>query len=343
MKHGIGMMVLVAATLAFVACPKVEETTCSYNGKSYLAGASFSDSDGCNTCTCSEDGSVACTAMACPDGCNYNSTFYEVGETFDAEDGCNTCECTDDDTVACTEMACNPEPGECSDDQGYFEPGCGGENGIVEIEAGCYQQCGSSTDTPCQTGICQRTDINPCVCQEGMDCCDACGQEIWLCLPEPETCISTATDPIITQARRSFGECMGDCTFELVIAQASEDDASGCNAVTLTVSDTAGPPRRTNLGTLTPAGHARARALAAALVGKSLEETYGCPDCADGGASGFSLRRESVETHHKYEFSKPPDDLAAVDAFTQGLITALNACTANDNVDLSDDCAASSL
>ncbi|XP_060598490.1 U-reduvitoxin-Pr21-like [Ruditapes philippinarum] len=41
--------------------PKV----CTYNGKKYGAGEQFMDSDNCNGCTCSADGTVGCTEMAC--------------------------------------------------------------------------------------------------------------------------------------------------------------------------------------------------------------------------------------------------------------------------------------
>lgn len=39
--------------------------TCSYEGKMYPAGSSFPASDGCNSCGCQADGSVACTEKAC--------------------------------------------------------------------------------------------------------------------------------------------------------------------------------------------------------------------------------------------------------------------------------------
>jgi hypothetical protein len=41
---------------------------CEYNGQGYLAGDSFPDADGCNTCTCDKDGSALCTLKACAPG-----------------------------------------------------------------------------------------------------------------------------------------------------------------------------------------------------------------------------------------------------------------------------------
>jgi hypothetical protein len=39
--------------------------TCLYNGKAYTSGASFTSTDGCNTCSCTAAGAVACTLMGC--------------------------------------------------------------------------------------------------------------------------------------------------------------------------------------------------------------------------------------------------------------------------------------
>ena len=38
---------------------------CDYNGQHYDAGASFKSADGCNDCSCSDNGMVACTLKAC--------------------------------------------------------------------------------------------------------------------------------------------------------------------------------------------------------------------------------------------------------------------------------------
>lgn len=48
---------------------------CEYNGWAYTDGESFSASDGCNTCTCS-NGDIVCTEMACVD----TPTTCDVGE-----------------------------------------------------------------------------------------------------------------------------------------------------------------------------------------------------------------------------------------------------------------------
>lgn len=38
---------------------------CLYEGKEYKYGDGFKASDGCNSCSCGEDGQVACTLMFC--------------------------------------------------------------------------------------------------------------------------------------------------------------------------------------------------------------------------------------------------------------------------------------
>jgi hypothetical protein len=54
--------------------------TCSYGGKTYAVGDSFPATDGCNTCSCGEGGSVACTKIACPQPkCDF-AAKYEYGQ-----------------------------------------------------------------------------------------------------------------------------------------------------------------------------------------------------------------------------------------------------------------------
>lgn len=85
--------------------------TCSYDGHMYKVGESFKDTDGCNTCSCTEMG-VACTLIACVGSCKDGDKVYFEGQRFPASDGCNTCTCGSDGSIACTEKACsNP----CSD------------------------------------------------------------------------------------------------------------------------------------------------------------------------------------------------------------------------------------
>lgn len=81
------------------------ETVCVLGGTEYAVGAPV-PADDCNSCTCTSDGTIACTAMGCPQACTYGGQTYERGQSFPADDGCNTCFCDADGAVACTEMAC---------------------------------------------------------------------------------------------------------------------------------------------------------------------------------------------------------------------------------------------
>lgn len=317
-----------------VACTLMDcgDETCTYNDVTYAAGESFDAVDGCNTCTCKLSGAVECTAMSCIEGCEYGGARYEEGESFDALDGCNTCSCAAGGRVACTEMACPVAP--CDAGLDWYEPGCGIEAGMPTIEAGCYAECAG---IPCGSGVCQQTDINPCICDGGLDCCDACGAHTWLCLDPPESCASVATGPVILSAGKTFGECMGNCRFNVTLDASSN---VGCITASLTVCEQpetvcAAP----NTGTLTPAGQAKAAGLAAELMGVTLDEVYGCPDCADGGASQASFRFGEKVVEVSYEYGNPPELLARVDRFTKGLLDALITCDGNEDVRISDsDC-----
>jgi Pacifastin inhibitor (LCMII) len=52
------------------SCTAPSDGTCEYNGVTYQAGDSFKSADGCNDCTCVENGLVACTLKLCV--CNYD-------------------------------------------------------------------------------------------------------------------------------------------------------------------------------------------------------------------------------------------------------------------------------
>ena len=104
--------------------------------------------DGCNTCTCEDDGTWACTLLGCADD---GGGECEPGDTMKAEDECNTCECLEDETWACTDLACpgaECKPGdtmdaddecntcECLDDGTWActEIACGGGFPVCEAD-----------------------------------------------------------------------------------------------------------------------------------------------------------------------------------------------------------------
>jgi hypothetical protein len=121
----------------------------------------------------------------------------------------------------------------------------------------------------------------------------------------------------------SYGECMVGCVRTLTVEG---------SAVRLRITDWDQTLRADPAGTLTAIGKAGADGIAAALVGQALEDRYGCPDCADGGASWVTLRRADLETTHTYETGNPPELLVAADAWINGVMAALKACTATADV-----------
>jgi hypothetical protein len=130
--------------------------------------------DGCNTCTCQDDGSWACTEKACPPactgeqppceqpppGCDYqdggcvNGEWTcgtlncggqcKPGDTQLAPDGCNTCTCLDDGSWACTKELCTSE---CT---GGPPPCAAPPVGCDYVGAGCIDSQWTCGDLVCE-------------------------------------------------------------------------------------------------------------------------------------------------------------------------------------------------
>ena len=101
--------------------------TCLYNNVNYAAGSSFKSSDGCNTCSCSSNGQVACTLLYCLASggssgtggstsvtCVFNGVNYPPG-TISAN---TCCICGTDGTVS------------CANNTGCNSQGTGGSSGV---------------------------------------------------------------------------------------------------------------------------------------------------------------------------------------------------------------------
>ena len=133
----------------------------------------------------------------------------------------------------------------------------------------------------------------------------------------------------IAQAGWSFGFCMGPCRGRL--------DLAG-NQLTYEVSSRTGDEvYATNRGQLSSQGARRLESLASNLPGE-LQGTYGCPDCADGGASFLTVVRDSESLRTEYEYGNPPADLSAIDGFLKGVMDALGECRATADVTLEGSC-----
>jgi hypothetical protein len=140
----------------------------------------------------------------------------------------------------------------------------------------------------------------------------------------------TSSSAQLLDAGWSFGFCIGPCISELAI--------SG-DVLTLRVSDRQRNVIAENRGRLTPQGSARLSAIAASLPA-DLAEQYGCPDCADGGASWVTVVRDGNSRRTQYEHGNPPPPLQAADEFLSTLITALRECRGISDMTLLAGCTA---
>ena len=137
--------------------------------------------------------------------------------------------------------------------------------------------------------------------------------------------------PVLVSAGWSFGHCIGQCVGELAVDGADL-------RFTITGHQAEDPVYLDNAGTLTDEGLAAVHSAQAALADETLEERYGCPDCADGGASHVTLSRYDETSTHTYEFGNPPPPLAELDALLDNLMAALESCSANQLVEIAADC-----
>jgi len=100
---------IIFAAAAFSACGSQSAPSASKT-KAPVAECSDGDTkpadDGCNTCTCDENGNWACTEMACVAPSDAGAEQCSAGDTKPADDGCNSCTCDENGNWGCTEMGC---------------------------------------------------------------------------------------------------------------------------------------------------------------------------------------------------------------------------------------------
>jgi len=89
-------------------------TTCEYEGKTYKVGDSFPAKDGCNTCSCSADGSAACTLKGCITTCGGKTNTKCKDKAFCNQDD----HCGEADKTG----TCQTKPETCT---GQEDPVCG--------------------------------------------------------------------------------------------------------------------------------------------------------------------------------------------------------------------------
>jgi hypothetical protein len=155
----------------------------------------------------------------------------------------------------------------------------------------------------------------------------------------PTACVIVETDDggdgsdgdgiAIVSASLEFSECSGYCRTEIAIDGAQV-------LATLTAREELDPLE--NRGRLTAEGRDQLADLALELAGRELQSRYGCPDCADGGASSIELRVGDDVSAHRYMYDRPPDVLAEVHVVVDDLVEALWTCQSSALVQVSTSC-----
>ena len=77
-RGAVPLLAGAAVAVLLAGCSSSTPATCTYNGQVHPVGNSvFPSSDGCNTCTCTVDGQVACTLIACfnQPQCSLDATY----------------------------------------------------------------------------------------------------------------------------------------------------------------------------------------------------------------------------------------------------------------------------
>jgi hypothetical protein len=138
--------------------------------------------------------------------------------------------------------------------------------------------------------------------------------------------------PRLTGAGWSFGMCLGYCRADLRI--------DGESLVQTGHDREVDDALYTNHGQLTSEGQARLDAALTELADTPLKETYGCPDCADGGAAYIMLTAADGETRHDMEFASPPEELSRIYDLSIALMSTLETCRSDDLVTVSEECSA---
>ena len=139
-----------------------------------------------------------------------------------------------------------------------------------------------------------------------------------------------AAPAALTGAGWSFGLCMGYCHRDLAV--------DGDRVSFRGLDRDAEVPLFVNRGVLTDTGLQALAATTAAIEVSTLQEVYGCPDCADGGAAYLVLRQDGIESRHLVEFGRPPAELGPAYQLTQALMSALETCNPGELVTVDDDC-----
>lgn len=263
------------------------------------------DNDGCaNTEYCHVDAcgaagecrdALPCDAILSPVcGCDQQTYGNECearssGVGISAQGECSTeaTTCADGELCECL------SPDDCGPGNYCFRQGCDAPG---ECRAGEEPVCPPEFDPVCS---CDGATVDNCTAQNS-------GQGV----AYPGECIDDASYGAHWRSTRLlFGFCGGECAFRLtrnleaptqITFDACDYQETSCERqVVLQLNDE---------------GLALLKQAHREFRGSTLEAQYGCPGCADGGATLVVLESESGVTEHAYEYSNPPPVFASLDA-----------------------------
>ncbi|AGP35915.1 hypothetical protein BE04_14910 [Sorangium cellulosum] len=205
----------LALSCTLAGCRFIGMATCEHNGVDYSPGDKFPDGDGCNGCTCNDDGSVYCSAMSCDESCTWKGDAFPSGASFPAGDGCNTCECLKDGTVSCTLAQCE---GACTYDGLPYAPG----DSFAALDG-----CNTCTCDPAGSGDVGCTEIS----------CDGCERDgrtyaVGALVPSGDSCNSCTCSAdgsiVCTDAACPEGCTYGGVEYAPGDSFSSLDDCNTC-------------------------------------------------------------------------------------------------------------------
>lgn len=160
-----------------------EDPTDPTDPNACVTGEQKPAADGCNTCTCDENGNWNCPRTACPTQCSSGDT---------SDDGCNTCACDENGRWICTQRYCEPEA--------KLGEACSMHGTKCEQGLECAYQCPDPNADPnsCNLGInpsgtCVATTPVVGACTSDADCVtDGCSGQ--LCRAASDAPIFTTCD-----------------------------------------------------------------------------------------------------------------------------------------------------
>lgn len=123
---------------------------------------------------------------------------------------------------------------------------------------------------------------------------------------------SFGDEPFVVRTGTSFGMCLGYCSRTLEIAETEMVFRESSR-------EPDRYPARTRSGTITRQEWDTIAALAGSREFAALQESYGCPDCADGGAEFIEVERDGRVQRVVFEYGDTLPGVAALQARLRAL------------------------